>query len=272
MTKHHRLGGLHSRHLLPHSSGDWKSEVKMLAGLVSSEASLLGWSMASFSCVLTWSAPFVCICVLTPICFIIITFYWSMIALQCCIGFCCTTKWINFKYTYIHSLLNLSPTPLGHHRARSWAPCCVAQRPTRYFTHGLSCFSWVQLFATLWTVACQAPMFMWFSRQQYWSGLSCPPPRDLSNPGIEPTSPEAPTLQVECLPLSHLGSPTTRKCLSIYFSTSPSGSSLRKVRVVLVPAWSAHNKHSMCSDESFCFLNKLHMKEWMPCSYGEFTK
>ena len=43
----------------------------------------------------------------------------------------------------------------------------------------------VQLFATPWTVAHEAPQFMGFSRQEYWSGLSFPPPGDLPNPGIE---------------------------------------------------------------------------------------
>ena len=52
----------------------------------------------------------------------------------------------------------------------------------------LSHFSCVQLFVTLWTMACHAPLSMGFSRQEYWSGLSCPPPRDLPDPGIEPTS------------------------------------------------------------------------------------
>ena len=52
----------------------------------------------------------------------------------------------------------------------------------------LSCFSCVRLWATLWTVACQAPLSMGFSRQEYWSGLPCPPPRDLRHPGTEPTS------------------------------------------------------------------------------------
>ena len=41
---------------------------------------------------------------------------------------------------------------------------------------------------TPWTVAHQAPLSMEFSRQEYWSGLSCPPPGDLPNPGIEPVS------------------------------------------------------------------------------------
>ena len=56
-------------------------------------------------------------------------------------------------------------------------------------------FSCVQLFATLWTVACQAPLSMGFSRQEYWSGLPCSSPGDLSYPGIEPLSPVAPALQ-----------------------------------------------------------------------------
>ena len=48
----------------------------------------------------------------------------------------------------------------------------------------------VRLFATPWTVAYQAPPSMGFSRQEYWSGLSFPSPRDLPDPGIKPGSPE----------------------------------------------------------------------------------
>ena len=58
----------------------------------------------------------------------------------------------------------------------------------------LSCFSRVQLFVTLWTVACQAPQFMGFSRQEYWSQLPYPSPRDLSRSGIEPSSFKSPAL------------------------------------------------------------------------------
>ena len=57
----------------------------------------------------------------------------------------------------------------------------------RYFSH-------VQLFVTLWTVAFQAPLSMGFSRQECWSGLPCPPPGDLPDPGMEPTSPVSPEL------------------------------------------------------------------------------
>ena len=42
---------------------------------------------------------------------------------------------------------------------------------------------------TLWTVACQAPPSMRFSRQEYWSGLPCPPQGDLPDPRNEPRSP-----------------------------------------------------------------------------------
>ena len=49
-------------------------------------------------------------------------------------------------------------------------------------------FSHVPLFMTLWTVAHQAPLSMRFPRQEYWSGLPCPLPEDLPQPGIEPTS------------------------------------------------------------------------------------
>ena len=52
----------------------------------------------------------------------------------------------------------------------------------------LSRFSHVQLCVTLWTVAHQAPLSMGFSRQEYWSGLLCPPPGDLLDPGIKPVS------------------------------------------------------------------------------------
>ena len=97
----------------------------------------------------------------------------------------------------------------------------------------LSHFSHI-LFATIWTVASQAPLSMGFSRQEYWSGLPCPPPGDLPDPGMKPTSlmsptladglewfampfsgdllkpgiePAAPALQVDFLLLSHRGSP-----------------------------------------------------------------
>ena len=58
----------------------------------------------------------------------------------------------------------------------------------------LSCLSQVQLFVTPWTVVRQAPRSMGFSRQESWGGLPCPPPGDLPDPGIEPTSLMSPAL------------------------------------------------------------------------------
>ena len=55
----------------------------------------------------------------------------------------------------------------------------------------VSRFSRVRLFVTLCTVALQAPLFMRFSRQEYWSGLPCDPPGDLPDPGTEITSASA---------------------------------------------------------------------------------
>ena len=62
----------------------------------------------------------------------------------------------------------------------------------------------VQLFATLWTAAHQAPLSMGFSRQEYWSGWPRPPPGDPPDPGIEPTSP---TLWADFLPSEPPGKP-----------------------------------------------------------------
>ena len=62
----------------------------------------------------------------------------------------------------------------------------------------------VQFFVTPRTVAHQTPPFMEFSRQEYWSGLPFPSPRDLPNPGMEPRSP---ALQADALPSKPTGNP-----------------------------------------------------------------
>ena len=79
----------------------------------------------------------------------------------------------------------------------------------------------VQIFATLWTIAHQAPLSMGFSRQEYWSGLPFPSPGDLPNPGIEPWSP---ALQADALSseppgkpglINHLGEAVGRLVLTL---------------------------------------------------------
>ena len=64
--------------------------------------------------------------------------------------------------------------------------------------------SHVWLFVTSWMLPCQALLFMEFSRQQCWSGRSCPSPRDPANPGIKPGSP---ALQMDSLSSKPPGKP-----------------------------------------------------------------
>ena len=68
----------------------------------------------------------------------------------------------------------------------------------------LSRFGHVPLFVILWTVACQAPLSVEFSRQEYWSQLPGPPPGYLPNPEVEHENPEP---QVDSLLLSQWRSP-----------------------------------------------------------------
>ena len=76
----------------------------------------------------------------------------------------------------------------------------------------VSHFSGVRLFVTLWVVDCQASLSVEFSRQKYWSGLSCPIPGDLPNPGIKPMSLTSPALAGEFFT-------TSTKCWCIYIYT-----------------------------------------------------
>ena len=78
--------------------------------------------------------------------------------------------------------------------------CCpiMLLLPWRY-----SKLSRVRLFATPWTVAHRASLSMGFSRQDYQSGLLCPPPGDLPEPGTKPLSPVTPARQVDSLLLKH---------------------------------------------------------------------
>ena len=74
--------------------------------------------------------------------------------------------------------------------------CCVCQS-----------LSHAQLFATPWTLALQAPLSMGFPREEYWSGLPFPSSGDLPDPGIKPTSPVTPALQVDSLVTEPSGKP-----------------------------------------------------------------
>ena len=100
----------------------------------------------------------------------------------------------------------------------------------------LSCFSRVRLFATLWTVAHQAPLSMGFSRQEYLSGLPSPSLGGLPDPGMEPSSPASLALQAESLLLGHGGSLHThihpfRNSHSPFHMTLPCSFSPQSLRI-----------------------------------------
>ena len=79
---------------------------------------------------------------------------------------------------------------------KTWKPpkCPSADEWVKKRLCCASRFSRVRLSVTAWTVACQAPLSTGFSRQEHWNGLPCPPPKDLPNSGIEPTSLMSPPL------------------------------------------------------------------------------
>ena len=64
-------------------------------------------------------------------------------------------------------------------------PKSIAKVNVKEHTCMLSHFSCVQLFVTLWAAACQASLSMRVSRHEFWSGLLCPPPRDLPDPRVQ---------------------------------------------------------------------------------------
>ena len=85
---------------------------------------------------------------------------------------------------------------IQYHLSKTDVVSTLSYRLSRLYACMLSCFSHVQFCETLWTVACQAPLSVGFSRQEYWSGLPFPSPGDLPDPGIKLRSP---TLQADSL-------------------------------------------------------------------------
>ena len=129
-------------------------------------------------------------------------------------------------HTHTHSLsLSLSLSLWIWEMQTSQAPTLTSCMCACMF----SCFSPIWLFPALWTVAHQAPLYMGFSRQEYWSGLPCPFSGDLWDPGIKPTFPE---FQVESLLLSYRGSPDLLH-KNLHFIKIPGDSQVRTCSTVL---------------------------------------
>ena len=79
--------------------------------------------------------------------------------------------------------------PLNHHYL-----CRVCVR-----TRGRTCVCSIDSVVSPWIMVHQAPLSMEFSQEEYWSGLPCPPPGDLPDPGMRPMSPVSPALQADSL-------------------------------------------------------------------------
>ena len=112
-------------------------------------------------------------------------------------------------------------------------------------TH-VSLVSRVWLFEAPWTIACQAPLSVEFSRQEYWSGLPFPNPGDLPDPGMEPGSP---ALQADSLP-----------------SVSQSVQSLSRVQLFVTP-WTAARQASLSITNSRSLPKPMSIELVMPSSH-----
>ena len=118
-------------------------------------------------------------------------------------------------------------------------------------------------FCDPWTVAHQAPLFMEFFGQEYWSGLPCSPPKDLPNPGTEPRAPVLPALQAHSLPLSHLGNPVWVVIFAsqqFLFNRSVGSDSLW-------PPWTAACQASLSFTISQSFLKLMSIESVMPSTH-----
>ena len=104
------------------------------------------------------------------------------------------TKVLTYKICQSEKWLEIMADFVSCHMESLWVLCAV-----------FSSLSHVRLLAAPWTATHQVPLSMRFSRQEYWSRLPCPPPRDLLYPRTEPESPTSPALQADSLPLSHRG-------------------------------------------------------------------
>ena len=87
-----------------------------------------------------------------------------------------------------HCVMRVLQIPLSNSSFNDVTLHLEISHSSRIYTIVVSLLTWVQLFATPWTVARQALLSMGFPRQEHWSGLPFPSPGDLSHPRIEPAS------------------------------------------------------------------------------------
>ena len=131
----------------------------------------------------------------------------------------------------------------------------------------LSHFSCIRLYVTPWTVACQAPLSMGFSRQEYWNGLPCSLPGDLPNPGIGPSLLCLLHWQAGSLPLVPPGKPSDLWGMSISLATqaAPSWVDLGNVFNVasrISKPFTERIYSSCCSQASFNSKLEFYLFPW----------
>ena len=113
----------------------------------------------------------------------------------------------------------------------------------------------VQLFTTPWTVACQTPLSMGFSRHEYWSGLLCLSPGDLPDPGIKPRSP-AP--QADSLPSEPPGKPFSSVCVTSYKEPKTSAEKYPLANGRILESTCGHQRHVGLQKTSSFLLRNHH--------------
>ena len=107
--------------------------------------------------------------------------------------------------------------------------------------------SLVWLFVTPWTVASQVPLSMEFSQPEYWSGLPCPPPGDIPDPGIKP---ESPALQADSL-----------------LSEPP-----QKPQILHILGWGSHFFSFLSLEQRFLSLDFVYFKWFVRFTYKHNSK
>ena len=178
--KYPRLGGLNSS-LLSHSSEGWESLIGVPAWLRSDENFLSGLQVAAFSLYLH-TAEREKSAGRKRDRLSVVSFYMSIDSIMRILP-----SWLHVNLITFQSHLSM---PLVDTNIHNFSQAVNKSMHACVLSH----FSHVWLFAILWTIARQASLSIWFSRQEYCSILSCPPPEGLPDPGIEPTSLMSPAL------------------------------------------------------------------------------
>ena len=126
----------------------------------------------------------------------------------------------------------------------------------------LNCFHHIWLFVTLWTVARKAPLSMGSFRREYESGLPCPPPGDLPDTGIKPTSLKSPELAARFFTTCATWETLSSYILQLIFF-SPSSNRYRVWHVVVVTLWSSIHRLINIDERSLWNWRKMNIpKSW----------